>query len=75
MSRRARATSSRDATQTAPGEKGGRLLTFPLQASAPPAVETTGSREHLTEDEQVSALHIAGYVGRLLAARGPLRPA
>jgi hypothetical protein len=49
-----------------------RVLSFPaVPSTATEPGETVGNADHLSEVEQTSALQIAGYVGRLLVARGP----
>lgn len=55
--------------------RGVRVLPFPAPTPADDASPDPAVSEHLTEVEQASALKIAGYVGRRLAARGPLQSA
>lgn len=59
--------------------RGARVLPFPAPTpaadSSPATSADPAATEHLTTVEQASALQIAGYVGRRLAARGPLQSA
>ncbi len=55
--------------------RGVRVLHFPSAVPAADASAESAPSEHLSTGEQTSALQIAGYVGRILAARGPLQSA